>query len=588
MARPDPTGAGALIRLGWIPDPPDSPLRLFPALLPPRQLAVNPTDMWSMHVVGRPGFGKSVFLGNLALQFHAAGEGVLLLDVKGELARAVASRARRLDRLIYVAPHQALAHDHYWSLNPLAFDRSDRERFEFYANALPVIFERIGGYNPELMQRIRKTLSSAVRLALSSRQACFGDVYFILHNEQFRETLLGRPHVHPYAWDYWKNEFAAMSRRDQRMAIDSTDSRVRAILDPTYLNYALNQVETTLDIARWLDAGQLVVVNLDQGRLGIDTARAFANLLLGSLVNEIVQRPQGQTARPWRLIVDEATELTTEPFAEQIEQMRTYAVYPVFSHQSWEQLDEPRNHKLRRAARQADVSVRLNLSRFDAATLRRLERPPEGDTDQAEADELDLYTATVAFARRPPGTAKEQTIRLYPFLDPEIPGQLEAAEAKQLKLTRPARSLRYLYKDGKAKCLVRRQGKGSPDAVEAAPSAHPLQPDPGPDPRDGPDSAGVSDAGRPAPVSLSDLVAGGQTAVSGPAQPGRQNSRPRSGPQSRQRTVPEAAEGSPPGRGAAGDAASRPLVEETGVQRPDPERPSAPERPPQHPWGESS
>ncbi len=39
------------------------------------------------------------------------------------------------------------------------------------------------------------------------------------------------------------------------------------------------------------------MIDLDQGQLGINTARAFANLLLGALVNDIVQRPTGQTAR---------------------------------------------------------------------------------------------------------------------------------------------------------------------------------------------------------------------------------------------------------------------------------------------------
>ncbi len=71
----DPTGAGPLIRLGWIPDAPGSPLHALPHPVPPDELAVSPEELWSVHVVGRPGFGKSVFLGNLALQFHAAGEG---------------------------------------------------------------------------------------------------------------------------------------------------------------------------------------------------------------------------------------------------------------------------------------------------------------------------------------------------------------------------------------------------------------------------------------------------------------------------------------------------------------------------------
>lgn len=564
----------------------------MPALLGPAELAVPPEELWSVHIVGRPGFGKSVFLGNLALQFQAAGEGVLLLDVKGDLARAVASRAQDLDRLIYIAPHLALEHEQYWSFNPLAFDRGNRQLFEFYANAIPVIFERIGGYNPELMQRIRKVLSSAVRLALAARDACFGDVYFILHDECFREELLARPHAHPYAWDFWKNEFATMSRRDQRGVIDSTDSRVRAILDPTYLNYALNQPESTLDLKTWLDDGKLVVINLDQGQLGIDTARALANLLLGSLVNDIVQRPTGQTATPWRLIVDEATELATEPFAEQIEQMRTYAVYPVFSHQNWEQLDEERNRKLRRAARQADVSVTLNLSRFDAANLRRLNRQTPVQAAPADPEDLERYSAQISFARGPAGAAKAQTIRLYPFLDPEIPGRLEAAEAKQLQLTRPASALRYLYKDASGKRLVRRAGRG--DAGEPVkPTAKPtsatraVRAEPGASARDGGHSRRVGDAGGAPAVSLSDLVAGGQALLPRPPQPLGRGKRSRSRAQSGERTMPAPPEGPSADRNAAGGAAERVGLDQAGVQRVDDSGPSAPARPSDGPWGEA-
>ena len=314
-----------------------------------------------------------------------------------------------------------------------------------------------------------------------------------------------------------------MSPRDQRVTVDSTDSRLRPILDPTYLNYALNQVETTLTIAAWLDAGYLVVLDLDQSEMGIDTARAFANLVLGALVNDIVQRPGGQSALPWRLIVDEATELTTEPFAEQIEQMRDRAVYPVFAHQNWEQLDEPRNHRLRRAARLADVSINLALSSYDAATLRRMSLPDPGSIEDIDPSDLEQYEATVVFARRPRGTRKRYRLRLYPLTAPEIPGRLDEAEAKQLQLTRPATAMRYLYKDGTNHRLVRRQGLGAhhDDQSASTPPPRPPGSDAGAPRRDESDPVRMGDAGGVAPVSLADLVASGEALLPGyPSQTG--------------------------------------------------------------------
>ena len=48
----------------------------------------------AIHVIGSPGMGKSTLLGNLCEQYCGAGDGVLLLDIKGDLARDIASRTR--------------------------------------------------------------------------------------------------------------------------------------------------------------------------------------------------------------------------------------------------------------------------------------------------------------------------------------------------------------------------------------------------------------------------------------------------------------------------------------------------------------
>lgn len=58
----------------------------------------------AVYVVGSPGMGKSTLLGNLCEQYCAAGAGVLLLDIKGDLARDIASRTQHPERIAYVQP----------------------------------------------------------------------------------------------------------------------------------------------------------------------------------------------------------------------------------------------------------------------------------------------------------------------------------------------------------------------------------------------------------------------------------------------------------------------------------------------------
>ncbi|MDP9359294.1 MAG: DUF853 domain-containing protein, partial [Chloroflexota bacterium] len=177
--------------------------------------------------MGQPGFGKSVTEGNLFEGFADAGEGVLLIDVKGDLAEQVVRRTKHIDRVVYVAPHAAAEHEHYWSLNPLDFDRGNRLDFEFYANALFQIFVRVGTVDPAIMVKIKKVMTEAVRLALARRDTTLTDVYLALWDADHRAYLLGSPSVPPQTLDYWVNIFDPMNNREQRLEVDNTDTRIR-------------------------------------------------------------------------------------------------------------------------------------------------------------------------------------------------------------------------------------------------------------------------------------------------------------------------------------------------------------------------
>lgn len=401
------------------------------------QLYVDTADIKSMHIIGQPGFGKSTLLGNLAEAFADAGEGVFLIDVKGDLAHNVASRTKHFDRLIYIDLLDAANHDHYWALNPLDFDRDDQRLFEFYANVLPELFARIGPFDPVMMQRINKILSEGVRLALSKRGTTLTDIYLIAHDAAYRRELLQKPNVPPLTYDYWTNVFP-QTERDQRGMVESTDSRLRDIMNGPYLSYMLNQETSTLKFKEWLDQGKMVIVNINQ-KLGALTARKLGNLFIGHLYNEISQRPTGEVAPPWRIIIDEATELATKPFAELITQMRTYSAYPIFAHQNRGQLNN--TPELRDAADQASVKVSLQLSDADAELVRRR----RVDHDDVDLSDIGSYKAEVSLTKRLPDTPRRQTILLSPWQEEEKPGQLDAALAHQLTLAQHKNQLRTLF-----------------------------------------------------------------------------------------------------------------------------------------------
>ncbi|MDP9370050.1 MAG: type IV secretory system conjugative DNA transfer family protein [Chloroflexota bacterium] len=512
-----------------------------------RFLKVDTTDAWSVRIVGAPGMGKSTFQATFTEQCLDADEGVILIDPKGLLAQEVVSGTKHLDKLVYVAPHEAAAAGHYWALNPLEFDRNQRWNFSAYATSLTELLENIGEYDPKQMRDIHKIVSESVRLALSHSGSTFMDTYLIIHDEAYRRRLLANPHLPDLTYDFWVNVFPK-TEREQRHQVWSTDSRLREILEPVYLNYMLNQPKTSLKLAEWLNEGRLIVVNLDQTYLGRTDSEKIANLLLGYLSQESIRRPTGQTARVWRIVVDEFHRMATIPFAKMIEDMRTYNVFPVLAHQHGAQMDPRMKH----AAEQCSVKVDLRLSSSDAAALARL----EGVEVALQRLALEKYTAVVTIeSQGPRGSRRVETVKLLPWWSedrPERPEQLVEARQRQLQLAKKHSELRKTD----AFDRFRRDGDGSPsrgtkeghDRRDRAPNrtnrrpqeaSHPsrpdsLQPRPGRALPDGDDPDGMGDAGQSQPFSFLDLASGGSAPLSGSSQPQGGNPLGRRRPKGRQ------------------------------------------------------
>ena len=139
------------------------------------------------------------------------------------------------------------------------------------------------------MKTIRKVMTEAISLALARRGTTITDLYLILHDEAHRQKFLSAPGVPPDTLHYWLKVFPK-GDRDQRIAVDSTDSRIRSIMKGPYLSYMLNQPRSTLRLVEWLDQGKIIICDFNQKYLSSSTAKRLSNLFLGYLAGEIIKR----------------------------------------------------------------------------------------------------------------------------------------------------------------------------------------------------------------------------------------------------------------------------------------------------------
>ncbi len=386
------------------------------------------------YAVGTQGTGKSTLLANLAEQFTAAGEGVLVVDIKGELAEDIAARTRHRDRLVYVAPGENVfpSGRRYWALNPFEFDRTQPHLEDVAVANLLSLFERMGLARLDTMVQVRQLLQMSARLALALPQPTLPDLLRILSDASFRSRLLVDPGVPPAVRRFWEG-YGELTPHQQREKATSTVPRLNEFLSSTVVDHLVSPRRSTVRLAEWLDQGKLVVCNLGTN-LAQEISRLLGNFVVANLVNAAYARPTANEARvrTWRVIVDEFHELAGPQFAELITQARKYRVFPVIAHQNLAQLGDG----LTNAVISCPLRFFLAVSAEDRLAIRRL----FGDATAAGLAHLPRFQARVHLREGAEGVFRQETLKLPGWWAERDPAQLRSAitAAEDDRYTLPA------------------------------------------------------------------------------------------------------------------------------------------------------
>jgi hypothetical protein len=386
---------------------------------------VRPADVLrtATYVVGSPGMGKSTLLGNLCEQFCAAGDGVLLIDIKGDLARDVAGRTRHPDRAVYVQPGVIRFPDGegVWTLNPFDGHRDrDGAAGQMAINVLES-FERMGRADLGVMANIRQTLSHAIRLALTSAEPTLLDLLLIVVDQGYRQQLIREArHLNHVTARFWRDlDDPKLPARERRGQLNTTRNRLEALLIDRELNLFVGAYRSTLRLREWLDQGKLVLIDLGlplPRGLGVD----IGNVIMAQLVTEAFLRDEASKTRTWRIVVDEFHEFVGENFAQIITEARSYNVFPVVAHQDRSQLDRLPGRTLRGALGHAGVSVLMATSPEDRVAYASLYGRDQADLILG----LDRYKAMVTAPGGLSGSRQPEPLVLDDWWSDPVPGQL--------------------------------------------------------------------------------------------------------------------------------------------------------------------
>ena len=323
-------GAGEIVAMaGWpvgegaLPATPSAHPRVLPlpaARETQRAFATGVADQSGEHLgisigdalyhtvlLGPTGAGKSTALAHLALADIQAGRGVLLIDPKTDLVADILARIpeHRRDDVVVIDPTSSRP----VGINPLA--RAQTARSAPSSSGGGVLG---GGASPELVAdtvlatlkgvfaeswgvRVEQVLSAALVTLARTPGATLVDLPLVLTNAAYRQRLVAASGADPLGTGQFWAAYEALSEAQRQQWVGPVLTRLQPFLIRPHLRATLGQAAPSFDLGEVFTRRRIVLVSLNKGVLGAESARLLGSLLVGQLWPLILARAAVEPSR---------------------------------------------------------------------------------------------------------------------------------------------------------------------------------------------------------------------------------------------------------------------------------------------------
>ena len=291
------------------------------------------------HVLGRPGSGKSTLLLNLILQDIEQGRGCAVIDPHGELAEQILTHfpPNRLNDLVVLDPSDP---DHVCSINPL-FNVPPALHGLVVSNVIE-LFRSIwpDGFGPRMEDIFRNALFVLLEQP-ASHGVSLASVIRLLQDHRYRHSTL-RYVSNTEVKRFFELDFNRQTARDQAQICSPVLNKLRAFLSDPAMRDMFALARPTLDIARAMDSGRIIVANLALGKIGSNNARLLGSFLLSTIRFAAQARAQSPEAdfEGFHVFVDEIQNFITMDFIRAFPEVRKHKLSYVVAHQHRTQLPQ--------------------------------------------------------------------------------------------------------------------------------------------------------------------------------------------------------------------------------------------------------
>jgi hypothetical protein len=339
---------------------------------------------YHLHLLGPTGVGKSTLIAQLVLDDLAAGRGAVVIDPKGDLVEDILARIpdraeERVDLLDPLDP------------SPPGLNVLEGADPDLVVDQLVGIFRRV--YERFWGPRTDDILRAALLTLLETGPgATLADVPRLLTDAHWRQQLLDDLDDPVGLEPFWES-YDGLGEAVRAQMTGPVLNKLRAFLLRRPVRAIVGQEHSTINVARCLDQGRLLLVRVPKGTLGEDTSRLLGSFVVARVWQAALARAgQPEQARSdCALYVDEVHNYLNlpTPLEEMLAEARGYRLSLCLAHQHLGQLPKEMREAL---AANARTKLYFQLSQQDAQTLGREVEPELAAHDLAH---LPRYTAAV-------------------------------------------------------------------------------------------------------------------------------------------------------------------------------------------------
>jgi hypothetical protein len=312
-------------------------------------------------ILGKTGQGKSFLILNLCLQDIRAGRGFVVFDPHGSLIplilRAIATEEKRTGKdlskqVIVIEPGNPL-----WSVgfNPLDIAGGQRT-FVSIVGIAAIIKERWGltHFGPQTEEILRNSLH-----VLADNSLSILELSPFLSNKTFRQQCLKKVD-NPEVKEYFQDRFEPMSEAMKAVVRNPILNKTSEFCSDPHFRHILGQISSTFSAREAMDAGTIILVDLNKGLLGKHSA-TLGSLLMAQINGAVFGR---QSRHVYSLYLDEIQNLLTADSDVDVllSEARKFGISVVSANQYLDQF--PKN--MRSAIQAVGTHIAFQLASDDA------------------------------------------------------------------------------------------------------------------------------------------------------------------------------------------------------------------------------